>query len=523
MRKLILLPLIIFTTLISCQNDDDSLDESQIISRESISGFVQKGPFINGTTILMNELNSSLEQTGNIFTSSIENDTGLFELNNVELNSSFVEFSASGFYFNEVTGELSQSQLTLTSLSDIQERSSVNVNILTHLEKKRVENLIDEGKSFFEAKQQSRDELLSSFGMPLENNSDFEDFDLTQNTNQGSILLAISIILQVDRNVGQLTELLSRLQNDFSTDGVISNEDILNSLFVSTSNLNTQQIRSNVESRFSELNINSPVPNFEEQLFNFLSLQTFSITTTIEGEGTLEINPLSENYNYGTVIELTAIPSEGMIFDSWGGNLSGDEQTKEITIYSDLNITANFSLQPIFRIADNGITCVCENVKPGDKGMLNGEEFEAVDRQLLSDRIYENADLSKLCTSLITFMVGVFENKQINQDISNWDVSNVEDMTRMFAYSQFNKDISNWDVSNVENMLRMFGSSQFNQDIGDWNVSNVRNMNRMFRFSEFSQDISDWCVERIIREPSSFSLRSPLKGYNKPIWGTCPD
>jgi surface protein len=159
----------------------------------------------------------------------------------------------------------------------------------------------------------------------------------------------------------------------------------------------------------------------------------------------------------------------------------------------------------------------------GDKGMVNGKEYEAVDRALLIIRRNEGADLTCVCTSLVTDMSEMFRNSQFNQAIENWDVSNVTDISFMFESSQFNQPIGNWDVSKVTNMQGMFVRSLFNQPIGDWDVSNVTNMNEMFVNSPFNQNISSWCVTKISSEPLNFSFGSPLTSGNKPEWGTCPD
>jgi len=60
-----------------------------------------------------------LSQTGKSFSSQIKDNQGSFELSNVQLSSPYVELKADGFYFNEVTGEISTSQLTLYALADV--------------------------------------------------------------------------------------------------------------------------------------------------------------------------------------------------------------------------------------------------------------------------------------------------------------------------------------------------------------------------------------------------------------------
>lgn len=182
--------------------------------------------------------------------------------------------------------------------------------------------------------------------------------------------------------------------------------------------------------------------------------------------------------------------------------------------------------EPTFYLDDNGVTIKCINCVPGDTGTVSGILYEAVDKDLLIKRRNESADLSKLCTSLVTDMSRMFEGASaFNQGISSWDVSNVLKMDSMFLGAfEFNKDIGKWDVGSVYTMEAMFGSAtNFNQNIGDWDVKNVSNMSAMFFLaSSFNQNLNNWCVSKFVTEPSNFSDNSALLEKNKPIWGNCP-
>ena len=150
--------------------------------------------------------------------------------------------------------------------------------------------------------------------------------------------------------------------------------------------------------------------------------------------------------------------------------------------------------------ADTAGHIKCINCIPGDTGTVNGIVYEAVDRNLLNQRRDQGADLTKVCTSLVTDMSNLFNgNQTFNQDISNWDVSSVTSMWNMFCNSTFNQPIGNWDVSHVNNMVAMFfQNSFFNQDISTWNVSAVTNMSFMFfRAQSFNQPIGTWDVSHV--------------------------
>ena len=152
-----------FGLVLSCaKKSDDSSSEDTDTSTSSavtVSGKVQKGPYVQGTEITVRELDSSMTPTGNTFTGSIDDNTGSFSIKGT-LTNKIVELAADGFYFNEVSGSLSSAKLSLQAFADLTDSSSVNVNLMTHLEKKRVEYLMDNSKmTFAAAKTQAQIEI----------------------------------------------------------------------------------------------------------------------------------------------------------------------------------------------------------------------------------------------------------------------------------------------------------------------------------------------------------------------------
>ncbi|MCH6236186.1 BspA family leucine-rich repeat surface protein [Cognataquiflexum rubidum] len=307
----------------------------------------------------------------------------------------------------------------------------------------------------------------------------------------------------------------------------------------------------------------------------------FLLEYTIVGEGKvfdrIIENPSGRKLPHGTMVELTPVPKEGWVFESWiiedinaARNLISNDNPKTISIDGrNFLIRAVFVSKPQgearFFFGENGVTCKCENVISGQKGILNGVEFEAVNNELLRQKVNDKADLTKVCTSLVTDMSQLFNERNFNQPIRNWDVSNVTNMSYMFSSSGFNQPIDAWDVSNVANMSYMFTGSSFNQPIGKWDVSNVTNMKGMFEARElsqsfpdgetiiqvigefnqpigewdvskvtnmdymfsnhpkFNQDLSNWCVVKIPVAPTGFSNNTWLWVLPKPVWGSCPD
>ena len=155
----------------------------------------------------------------------------------------------------------------------------------------------------------------------------------------------------------------------------------------------------------------------------------------------------------------------------------------------------------VFLLANNGVTITCSDASPGDTGLVGEVMYTALSEDSLRARVNAGADVTNVCTSLITDMTLLFgEKNSFNQDIGSWDVSNVTNMLGMFVgASSFNQPIGAWNVSSVTSMGSMFyDASAFNQDIGAWDVRSVTNMFSMFDgASSFNQDIGSWVVSAV--------------------------
>lgn len=72
----------------------------------------------------------------------------------------------------------------------------------------------------------------------------------------------------------------------------------------------------------------------------------YPLNITIEGEGTVSevvvTNPGGKEYPHGTTVELTPVPDEGWVFESWGGDLSGSGVPQRIVLDRERNVTAVF-------------------------------------------------------------------------------------------------------------------------------------------------------------------------------------
>jgi len=277
----------------SCQKDDSQ----GVITKEKLSGYVQKGPFLNGTSVSISELNTDLSQTGKSFSSQIKDNQGTFELTNVQLSSPFIELIANGFYFNEVTGLVSISQLTLHALADVTNTSTLNVNVLSTLEKGRVENLVAGGLSFAEAKKKAMNEILAIFSLSKDDIQSSELLDINKSGDDNAILLAISAILQGFRSEAELSELLANLSADISTDGKLDSETLGTALISHAKFLNSAKIRENLEKRYKEIGTTAQVPAFEKYITQFIEKSAFKAISLITYPKTVDtgLNLLNED------------------------------------------------------------------------------------------------------------------------------------------------------------------------------------------------------------------------------------
>jgi hypothetical protein len=272
--------LLVYLTIIlntSCKKEN-----SDEITKSSLIGVVQKGPFISGSSISVYEMDVSLSQTGKAYTSQIINNKGTFQLSNVAFTYPYVCLRADGFYFNEITGTQSNSQITLYAYSDLTNKSSINVNILSHLEKQRIEYLVSQGLQFDLAKKQAEREVLGVFSITKSDLPESETLDLTKSGDDNAILLAISLIIQGYRTEAEMTELLSNISLDIQQDGTLDESTLGTDLINHAKILNLGKIRQNIQSRWNTLGITDTISNFEYYINKFIDSTTYNFNNYIE-------------------------------------------------------------------------------------------------------------------------------------------------------------------------------------------------------------------------------------------------
>jgi hypothetical protein len=210
------------------EGSSSTKDPDQNENEFSVIGFVQKGPFIKDSAIKITELDDNFEMIpSTTFSTKTINDLGDFEVER-KFKSRYVEIEANGFYYNEVEGKVSKAQIVNYVFVDLNgNNEKININLLTTLERKRVQYLMKkEGKEFKTARDQAEKEILEIFGIYEESAKAFQDMDILREGESNAMLLAISARLQGENDPGDLSDLVSSIIYDIEKDGILNDSEL---------------------------------------------------------------------------------------------------------------------------------------------------------------------------------------------------------------------------------------------------------------------------------------------------------
>jgi hypothetical protein len=310
-----------------------------------------------------------------------------------------VELQADGFYYNEVSNASSEARLLLHALSDLSEKSTLNVNLLSHLEKDRISYLIAEGMEFADAKAQAQQEVLKIFTFEKADMPESELLDISGEGDDHAILLAVSVILQGHRTVGQLSELLANIVSDLREDGILDDEFLGSALMNHAVLLDMPTIRQQLEARYATNGVEVTLPGFEKYVQQFINNSGYEITEGITypefseyGENILYLEK-SEFKNHGEYSMAADLPVGTSLkirlsYGMWGIRISpGGPVNWKHTVYDHDNQTQTFTVMEAGKSCDLRLIFMMESMPAEGRDILveyfeNGSEKPTRSRTL---------------------------------------------------------------------------------------------------------------------------------------------
>lgn len=220
--------LVLTLALAACDTQVQSLDgqdgaQIQPASTDSIELDVvaQKGPFLEGSTVTLYEINSAGAAVRSKDVSKQFGNLGRFRVNVPWSGPTLIEIK--GPFYDEFQGTQSQEQSTLRSVIDVEKggKGIGNINVLTDLFSARVLYHLQRGETFETAMSVARQELKDSFGLALGGGAMPSDLDLMN--GDGSLapdnanLLLFSGTVMATGSVS----IVSNLASEFATSGAL--------------------------------------------------------------------------------------------------------------------------------------------------------------------------------------------------------------------------------------------------------------------------------------------------------------
>lgn len=227
----------------------------------TLAGLAQKGPFLEGTRILVQDLDASLNPSNRFKVSTRTDALGEFTLTNISVSTP-TEIIAHGHYFNEITGTISREPITLRSARPAHWQGDANVNALTTLAIPRTQSLILQGIEAGAAKTQAQREILRVFGITFETGR-FESMDLSAEGASNAVLLAVSAVLQQNNDETGLMDMIMLLGDDIADNGIVDDSALLDRICQNSMDLNLPRIRNNLQDWYAALGQPARIPAFE--------------------------------------------------------------------------------------------------------------------------------------------------------------------------------------------------------------------------------------------------------------------
>lgn len=321
--------------LLSCSASTDAEDTANHLE-VLLRGALEKGPFVLGSSVSISTIDEQGQQTGDVFNTETTTDLGQFS---VEFKyQGFVSLEGRGFYYNEVTGDLSGANLTLRAFHEIVQEGEQNayLNIITHLTYNRVKVLVENGKDITDAITQAENELVNA--LPIGPGRLELEKSAIEMTLQGgdsidnAYLFAVSTVLAqaaILKSAGSpdaaLQELINKTSTDLADDGQLKDQLIEQLTTAQIVEEDTEQaliaetIMGNLEARFDDLGSTATVPDLNRVLD-----QDFDGIVNAEDNCRYVANPKQRDANNNDIGDACEGNSDGDVDGNMDGDADGD-------------------------------------------------------------------------------------------------------------------------------------------------------------------------------------------------------
>jgi hypothetical protein len=244
----------------------------------TVSGRVQKGPFAIGSSVAVNEQDRNLSPTGKVYNVLTSDALGDFSVSSA-IGTLQVEIVAQGFYIDELTGQLSPSQITLRAIVDLSVNPSPTVNVLTTLQEQRLKTLVSQGQTFAAAYAQSENEVLAIFEInaaKVNSLSPLSSMRIDGGNDSDSVLLATSVLLSQmasdaakangTTQAAEMSNLVNTLAAQLASSGTVTATYFVSARNLAESEISVATITTNLQTYYTRNGVSVVTPKFQDWL-----------------------------------------------------------------------------------------------------------------------------------------------------------------------------------------------------------------------------------------------------------------
>jgi len=353
-----------------CGGGGDSVSSYQVQG-----GVAQKGALMQGSQITINELSlDTIAQNGKSYTFQTIDNFGTFNTSNVPFSSPYLLTTAQGYYFNELTGAISNDLVFLRGLSNIDDNQDekINVNILSSFTKNRTLSLVSPTNirklNFNDARDQAQRELFENFYIynykdffggklvgGIKQPTSFTTLDLSSQRVGDQILAALSgVVMRITQLGVSLNTFLSEVENDLTDDGILNatstqlNATSTQSIITATttfSSLNATSTRDLFCSAFKSTNFNLITANINK--FYKTNYQASDLSQWVDSSGC--VDKLIDKYKFSSIEGKPGNTSKSPVYAAISGdvgqcftlNSNSESSINDLYLNSSLNVVQN--------------------------------------------------------------------------------------------------------------------------------------------------------------------------------------